>query len=424
MPYVLLVEEQHSLADSLVNHLSQRNGISVRVAHSFRDAYSLVKKEHGAFSCAVYDLDTSDFEAEGLLDVIVNSGIPSIAITKDYDEKIKDSVLSLQFIDHFLKQNLNEIDQVAALVAQVHSNRDIRVLLVDSSSSFQTYLTQLLRRYQFQVFTASTGNQALQWVDSRQSKPMDIIVVDYGIDDNRGCQLVSQLRIRLHQNEVAIIGVADRDKPTDAVAMFKAGANDFIGKPFLQEEFACRVGQMVERLRHSRTVQSLATRDYLTQLHNRRYLVEIGEVLHAAAIRKNVNLQCFFVDIDYFGEINAQQGYHFGDIILKQFAKLLAEDFRTCDIVTRYSGEEFCILTLGLSREQLAQYRRRLIDHVAEQFFGPEFEQVQLSVSVGYTDELGQNFSEFLNHAYQQLMLAKQHRGSAALDSSNLSSSS
>ena len=412
MPYVLLVEKQQGLADSLVNHLSQRNGISVRVVHSFQEATSLIKKEQGAFSCAVYDLDTPDFDPEKLLELIVNSGLPSIAITEDYENKIKDSVLSLQFIEYFIKRNLNEIEQVAALVARLHSNRSIRVLLVEDSSSFQNYLTQLLRRYQFQVFTASSADQALQWVDSRQSKPMDIIVVENSIDNHQGCQLVSQLRIRLHHNDVAIIGIADRDKPMDAVEMFKAGANDFIGKPFLQEEFACRVGQMVDTLRNYRAVESLSTRDYLTQLHNRRYLVEIGEILHASALRKNLSLQCFFVDIDFLSEINAAHGYHFGDIILKQFAQLLSRDFRTSDIVTRYSGEEFCILTVGLNREELASYRRRLIDHVAEQFFGPEFEQVQLSVTVGYTDDIGASFSDFLNSAYQQLMLAKQHRHS------------
>lgn len=90
-------------------------------------------------------------------------------------------------------------------------------------------------------------------------------------------------------------------------------------------------------------LQVLATRDALTGLYNRRYILErIEEKLPEV---KRHRLDCCFVmmDIDHFKQVNDHFGHSVGDDVLRAVAKILLKELRQEDILARYGGEEFLI---------------------------------------------------------------------------------
>ncbi len=89
----------------------------------------------------------------------------------------------------------------------------------------------------------------------------------------------------------------------------------------------------------------MATRDSLTGLLNRREtLRRIGQE-HSRASRLSEPLTVVMIDIDRFKEINDSNGHAAGDDVLRQLSRKIREVVRDYDIVCRYGGEEFLVVT-------------------------------------------------------------------------------
>jgi len=137
--------------------------------------------------------------------------------------------------------------------------------------------------------------------------------------------------------------------------------------------------------------------DYLTGVGNRKKL----EALMKERVSRSSPQRTFsliMLDIDRFKEINDSFGHDMGDKVLKASAEALEKSVRSRDYVTRYGGDEFCLI-LDVSDEkslQAAAFRIdqefRMLDHADLVPFGPSF-------SMGYAVydcEAGLSVEEFL----------------------------
>ncbi|MFA5101441.1 MAG: diguanylate cyclase, partial [Candidatus Omnitrophota bacterium] len=87
------------------------------------------------------------------------------------------------------------------------------------------------------------------------------------------------------------------------------------------------------------------------------------------------------LDIDYFKSINDVYGHQFGDLVLKQFAKQLRSSVRRYDVVVRFGGEEFVIISPGLPRQEALVFARRLLDNIYLCNFGDRKHKVKIKLS-------------------------------------------
>ena len=85
-------------------------------------------------------------------------------------------------------------------------------------------------------------------------------------------------------------------------------------------------------------------KDPLTDLFNRRYLATIIPREIARAERDKSFIGFMMIDADRFKEVNDRFGHLVGDKVLKEISKVLQEEAREMDIVTRYGGNEFLVL--------------------------------------------------------------------------------
>jgi diguanylate cyclase (GGDEF)-like protein len=134
-------------------------------------------------------------------------------------------------------------------------------------------------------------------------------------------------------------------------------------------------------------VSELAIRDALTGLYNRRHFdATLDHILRRRARDRGGRppLAAIMFDLDHFGRFNKDHGHQAGDVVLRTFAGILLERFRSSDLVARYGGEEFVAIlesaTLEDARRVADEVRTSLADR---SITGPDGTSLRATVSAG-----------------------------------------
>lgn len=123
----------------------------------------------------------------------------------------------------------------------------MRLLLVEDDVDLRTELKNSLQSAGFAVDTAGDGEEA-EFLGS--TEPYDAVVLDIGLPKMSGMTVLETWRQR--NNDVAVIILTARDAWHEKVDGFRAGADDYLGKPFHTEELLARI-RAVMRRRHGHT---------------------------------------------------------------------------------------------------------------------------------------------------------------------------
>lgn len=107
-------------------------------------------------------------------------------------------------------------------------------------------------------------------------------------------------------------------------------------------------------------LQKLSDTDPLTGLLNRRAFLRQAEQLKLLAERQQFPLSLALIDLDFFKQINDQHGHQAGDAVLRAFADAAKATLRQTDVVGRFGGEEFILLTSQQNADALASLLQRL----------------------------------------------------------------
>ncbi|MFB3885348.1 MAG: diguanylate cyclase [Thermodesulfobacteriota bacterium] len=132
----------------------------------------------------------------------------------------------------------------------------------------------------------------------------------------------------------------------------------------------------------NKKLNNLALKDSHTGLYNRRYLKETLEKELSLAKRHAQSVSVLMMDIDYFKSVNDAYGHTFGDLVLKQFSKTLKRVIRRYDILFRFGGEEFVIISPRTDRQTSFVLAERLLRTVRARSFGSETRAVNLKLSI------------------------------------------
>jgi DNA-binding response OmpR family regulator len=121
----------------------------------------------------------------------------------------------------------------------------MRVMLVEDDNRVADALTKALRRSGYDVFRAASAQAALA------APPADLVLLDLGLPDSDGIEVCRALRRR---GPLAIIVVTARGEERHRVAGLRAGADDYVVKPFGMAELRARIDAVMRRVRpHART---------------------------------------------------------------------------------------------------------------------------------------------------------------------------
>lgn len=131
------------------------------------------------------------------------------------------------------------------------------------------------------------------------------------------------------------------------------------------------------------TVYSMMTRDGLTGVHNKRYLLECLQREVARCKRYQRPISVLLMDVDHFKKINDTLGHLIGDEVLKELARRLQAELREDEILARFGGEEFAVVMVEVDPERAMQIGERCRLAICSTPFQLSSGPLDVSVSVG-----------------------------------------
>lgn len=403
---VLIVEDSKTVRTQLRQYLGLLDNVTVLEAGSLKEARLILEASSHALFGAILDLTLPDASGLEVVDAVRAYQVPIIVLTGSADVFLRQAVLDMRVIDYMFKNGSAAIEDVAYLIGRLRQNQSMKVLVVDDSQTSILHVSGLLAQYRYQILTAKTGREALAQL--AQHPDIALVLTDYHMPEMNGLELVQQIRRKYRREDLAIIALSDISRPELSAAMLKAGANDYLNKKFQAEEFYCRVVQNTNMVRYVHELHDMANRDYLTRLHNRRYLFRAAEALYAEARAGKRDIAVAMIDADNFKQINDGYGHAVGDEALIRIAGVLRRGLARSGIVTRFGGEEFvAVITIGDPTWAKACFEkiRQGIEAIQLEVSG---QVVPITVSIGVTTALGGEFSDMIELADQAVYRAKQ----------------
>jgi diguanylate cyclase len=170
-------------------------------------------------------------------------------------------------------------------------------------------------------------------------------------------------------------------------------------------ELEARVRELEGELR--RLSDEVAT-DVLTQVANRRGMMQSFEAERARMEREGTVLAVGLIDIDNFKKLNDTLGHSVGDEALKALAQRVRDSLRPVDHVARFGGEEFVVLLPGTPPDEAQQVLSRLQRQLTASLFMHDGREVFVTFSAGVTSyRLGERIEAALERADEALYEAK-----------------
>ncbi|HEX7648052.1 MAG TPA: diguanylate cyclase, partial [Noviherbaspirillum sp.] len=332
-----------------------------------------------------------------------------------------------------------------------------KVLLVNdhpaSLFALKTILLNAPQADQYEVFTASSGPDALRQVLEHK---FAVILLDVSMPGMDGFETAQLIHSHPLSAVVPIIFItAHYADEMNRIKGFQHGAADYMISPVIPEILLAKVlvfielerknlqlevqkqelaalnenlqvqqmedlrrvnamlqDEIAERRLAEERAHELATRDPLTGLMNRRSLAEQLEHAMMRASRVNEQLALLFLDMDKFKSVNDSLGHDAGDELLVQVASRLRAAVRESDVVARLGGDEFVVLMEGLpSYAAAAEVANKIVAAVSEPFeVCSQNLRTSVSIGIGMYPQDASSVQDLMRCADLAMYHAKQER--------------
>ena len=296
---------------------------------------------------------------------------------------------------------------------QVSSLSDVpqefqRLLIVDDDPIILDLLTEFFSSLDYQYRTARNGLEAISLLEQA---PSTIVITDLLMPEMNGMELISEIKSRWPDIDIIVVtGYGREFSYTDVI---KAGASDFIKKPFDLNELEAKLNRVIRERRLRSLLKRSSIRDALTDLYNRRFFDQRLTEEVERATRQDYSLCLVILDLDRFKRLNDSLGHQIGDEVLQALADILKRSIRHCvDIPFRYGGDEFAVITPYVDTWGARQIAERIRHNYID-----DDKRRETTLSLGISSfkrtqqSLGEDISAFIQRADSAMYAAKRAGG-------------
>jgi two-component system cell cycle response regulator len=293
------------------------------------------------------------------------------------------------------------------------SDSELTVLIADDSAIYRQLVEHSLSRKSYSLLLAKSGREAIELFTKHDPA---LVIVDWVMPDLTGIEICRHIRQtqKSYTYIVILTAISQKAKMVEGLA---AGADDFLTKPFDNDELLARadVGVRVVRLHReleakNRLLEKLAVTDPLTNLPNRRGIESWATRQLSGAARYGFTFWVVMADLDAFKMVNDRFGHPAGDKVLVAFAELLRRNTRRSSLCGRTGGEEFVFILTHCTRENAVMVAERIRAELSQIIFDFAGQSLSVTASFGiaeYKLNLNQTLDQLLKEADVALYEAK-----------------
>jgi diguanylate cyclase (GGDEF)-like protein len=170
-------------------------------------------------------------------------------------------------------------------------------------------------------------------------------------------------------------------------------------------------GAAIENARLFQNMRELAIHDPLTSLFTKRHFLEcLRQEISRSSLNQN-NFSLLMLDIDFFKKYNDEFGHTAGDIVLNKISRLMRQELEgKKPVISRFGGEEFCLLLPGQRRKEAIEVAESLRQRIGKEKMILRRRETQVTVSIGIAEYPRDSLvdTELIQKADKMMYLAKQ----------------
>lgn len=152
-----------------------------------------------------------------------------------------------------------------------------------------------------------------------------------------------------------------------------------------EKELILTIASLAAVAIYNSTLLERSSTDMMTHLKLKYFFYNVLTDKLDAAMAQNLPLAVIMFDIDFFKRFNDTYGHACGDYVLQTVAKIIRSCIRSCDLASRYGGEEFTVMLDKTGKDDAMTVAERIRRHVEEYDFCYENQHVKVTISIGVT---------------------------------------
>ena len=234
----------------------------------------------------------------------------------------------------------------------------MRILVAEYNATARLALARMLAQWGHEV--VATKDTAEAWQVMRSAEAPRLAVLDWTMPEMDGAKICRRVRALPTARPPYILLLTARTGKDAVVQGLRAGADDYLSKPYDAEELRARldvglrlVGLTDALLDAQESLRVQARTDPLTGVLNRGAVMGELEALCRRAESGGHGLGVGLLDIDHFKRVNDTCGHAAGDEVLREVVRRALTALRPCDVFGRFGGEEFLIVVPDVWEPQL-----------------------------------------------------------------------
>jgi diguanylate cyclase (GGDEF)-like protein len=304
------------------------------------------------------------------------------------------------------------VGTVAMTQVQRAGRQRPHLVVIEDDDDLRELIGHVMAPFGWDVVAVPTAARGLEAVSTDDP---DVVVLDINLPDASGLEVLEAMQAQDRTAWIPVVVISGDSTPDAVTRALLSGAQDFITKPFTNEELQARLTAALRVARAHRALSEAqelllhqSLHDSLTGLPNRVLLFDRLRHAQAQEARHHRGLAVLFLDLDRLKAVNDEYGHDAGDALLVQIADRLREVVREGDTVARLGGDEFVVVAEAIGDTDAAVELAERVRAALAQPYPLHGVDVICTASIGVAEpRAGQQPQEILREADRAMYRAK-----------------
>jgi len=251
---ILIIEDSKMINKLLYKELTNL-GFNVKQAYTLHEGWELIEQNN--FDLIILDLHLPDGEGIELLDELHSMSDAKVIVLSSIDDKyLREELFRYGILDYIVKdKNLKfSIMELIKVIKFASEKNKGSILVIDDSKFLSKQIKKVLIPRNYNVTTAHTFKDGLEILNN---KKFDLLILDLNLPDGHGVEILEKIRLSDNTLDLPVIVLSGEANPDLIREVLKKGANDYLSKPFVFEEFLLRVDLWIEYYRNKTKLKML-----------------------------------------------------------------------------------------------------------------------------------------------------------------------